>query len=160
MRVTPPGNKGAPGFPPARRLNFGRRRDIVPRCPIAREPMDTHSRHLLAEYWECDRARLDDQDYIAALLERAALATGATVVETVFHRFAPQGVSGVVVIEESHLSIHTWPERGYAAVDFFTCGDTAPENGHPVLVEGLGAGRSELMLVRRGRPEGMEVGDA
>ena len=121
--------------------------------------MDTHSQHLLAEYWECDRALLDDQSYIAELLERAALATGATIVEVIFHRFAPQGVSGVVVIEESHLSIHTWPERGYAAVDFFTCGDTEPERGHPVLLEGLGAGRAELMVVRRGRPDGMKIGD-
>ena len=83
-------------------------------------------------------------------MNQAALAANTRVVASVFHPFEPQGITGVVVIEESHLSIHTWPEHGYAAVDFFTCGAGLPEAAHRVLREGLGARRSELMVVDRG----------
>ena len=112
---------------------------------------DTLGCHLLAEYWECEPGVLDDADRLRTLLRSAAEAAGAKVVAEVFQPFAPQGVSGVLVIEESHLSIHTWPERGYAAVDFYTCGAVSPERAHPVLVAGLGANRSEILLVDRGR---------
>lgn len=114
--------------------------------------MDTLGRHLLAEYHGCDLPVLDDEARIEALMRRAAETAGATVVACVFHRFAPQGVSGVVVIEESHLSIHTWPETGYAAVDFYTCGDCAPERAHELLRAGLEADRAELLTVDRGLP--------
>lgn len=112
--------------------------------------MDTYGRHLLAEYHGCDGALLDDEKAIEAAMRRAADAAGATVVAAVFHRFAPQGVSGVLVIEESHLSIHTWPETGYAAVDFYTCGDCVPRFGHDVLRGALAAARSEVLEVDRG----------
>lgn len=85
-------------------------------------------------------------------MKRAAQAAGATLVNTVFHTFSPQGVTGVVVVEESHLSIHTWPEHGYAAVDFFTCGDCLPERAHQTLMQGLQAQSAELMGVDRGLP--------
>jgi len=116
--------------------------------------MDTLGRHWLAEYHGCALDLLDDEPRMQALLERAARAAGATVVASVFHRFAPQGVSGVVVIEESHLSVHTWPETGYAAVDFYTCGDCLPNRAHEVLREGLGADASEVLAVERGVRDG------
>lgn len=121
--------------------------------------MDTRSTHLLVEYHGCDRATLDDRASIEALLRRAADAAGATVVAVVLQPFVPQGVSGVVVIEESHLSIHTWPECGYAAVDFFTCGDCRPERAREVIGQGLAAERSEVLVVERGLRErpGMRV---
>ncbi len=72
------------------------------------------------------------------------------MVTSTFHRFSPQGVSGVVVVEESHLSIHTWPEVGYAAADFYTCGDCQPIRAHEVLRDGLRAARAEVMTMRRG----------
>ncbi len=112
--------------------------------------METHSRHLLAEYHGCDPALLDDEAAIARLLGVAAVAARATIVETVLHRFSPQGVTGVAIIEESHLSIHTWPEAGYASVDFYTCGDCAPGAAHEALFEGLNARRAEVMSVDRG----------
>lgn len=112
--------------------------------------MNTESRHLLVEYHGCDTAILNDRHAIEALLVRAAKAANTSVVASVFHRFTPQGVSGVVVIEESHLSVHTWPEKGYAAVDFYTCGDGNPELAHETLVEGLKPQRCEQMLVHRG----------
>jgi len=78
--------------------------------------------HLLLEFSGCDAAALLDADAIGTAMEKVVDDSGATRVETVFHTFAPQGVSGVVVIAESHVTIHTWPEYGYAAFDIFTCG--------------------------------------
>ena len=80
-------------------------------------------RHILIEAYDCDPETLDDIQIVEEIMVDAALRAGAEVREVAFHKFSPQGVSGVVVISESHLSIHTWPEFGYAAVDVFTCGD-------------------------------------
>ena len=79
--------------------------------------------HLVLELMECRRDLLDDLSFVQEALVGAAQAMGATVVGQTFHKFAPQGVTGVVAIAESHLCIHTWPEHGYAAVDVFTCGE-------------------------------------
>ncbi len=114
--------------------------------------IDTTSHHLMAEYWDCSAATLNDAAAIEEMMRDAARAAGATIVTTVFHEFAPQGVTGVVVVEESHLSIHTWPEAGYAAVDFFTCGAADPRLAHDVLAHAFGAKRWQLALVERGRP--------
>jgi len=80
--------------------------------------------HLLIEFWSCNRQKIDNLDYLEKIMSEAAVSAGATVLKTAFQDFNPQGVSGVVVIAESHLTIHTWPEYGYAAVDVFTCGST------------------------------------
>lgn len=81
-------------------------------------------RHVLAELYGCSPDILNDTSKVEATMVKAALEAGAEIREVVFHEFCPQGVSGVVVISESHLAIHTWPEYGYAAVDIFTCGST------------------------------------
>ncbi|MGI6097993.1 MAG: adenosylmethionine decarboxylase [Dethiobacteria bacterium] len=86
--------------------------------------MSALGRHILAEFYGCPAEMLNDQQMIEKLMVSAALEAGAEVREVVFHKFSPQGVSGVVVVSESHLAIHTWPELGYAAVDVFTCGET------------------------------------
>lgn len=112
--------------------------------------MKTTGRHLLVEYQNCDHDILNDLNKIENLMKQAAVFAGASIVGTVFHPFSPQGVSGVVVIEESHLSIHTWPEHGYAAVDFYTCGDCNPERAHEFLKNALRAECSETMTVMRG----------
>ena len=116
--------------------------------------METRGRHLLLELRGCRAETLDDLPAVEALMRAAALAAGATIVQAVFHRFAPQGVSGVVVIEESHLSVHTWPEYGYAAVDLYTCGDCAPQAAVDALRDGMGADSCEVMVVERGLPVG------
>ncbi len=85
--------------------------------------MNALGRHILAEVYGCDRAILNDPERVERILVAAALESGAEVREVAFHKFSPQGVSGVVVISESHLAVHTWPELGYAAVDVFTCGE-------------------------------------
>ena len=114
--------------------------------------MNTFGQHLLVEYFGCNNAVLNDATRIESVMRVAAEAALATVVATTFHRFSPQGVSGVLVIEESHLSIHTWPECGYAAVDFYTCGECRPERAYEVLRRELGAERAEVMTVHRGVP--------
>ena len=122
--------------------------------------MKATGRHLLVEYQECDKEILNNQEMIETIMREAAVAADTTIVTSVFHPFFPQGISGVVVIEESHLSIHTWPEYGYAAVDFFTCGNGDPEKAHDVLKEGLKSKKWEVMFVNRGELEGhaaMEV---
>ncbi len=78
-------------------------------------------KHWLVEFYGCPADRLSSVPKVEQALCDAAVQAGATIVETRFHQFAPWGVSGIVIIQESHLSIHTWPEHGFAAFDFFTC---------------------------------------
>lgn len=85
--------------------------------------MNALGRHILAEYYDCDSHVLNDLQLVENSMKEAAVRAGSTIVDSVFRRFAPHGISGVVVIAESHLAIHTWPEYGYAAVDLFTCGE-------------------------------------
>jgi S-adenosylmethionine decarboxylase proenzyme len=94
---------------------------------------------------------LNDLHYLRKAMLDAAVICGAVVLGDSFHRFSPQGVSGVVVIAESHLSVHTWPEYGYAAVDIFTCGTTVePRKAAEVLIEKLGSKNPSLTEVQRG----------
>ena len=79
--------------------------------------------HILVEFMNCDPHIMNDVARIEKDMVEAAQVAGATVINSTFHHFSPYGVSGVVVIQESHLAIHTWPEYGYAAVDLFTCGE-------------------------------------
>jgi len=110
-------------------------------------------RHLLVELSDCDRTLLNDQEKLETVMCEAVRLSGAMIVETVFHRYNPQGISGVVVIAESHMSLHTWPEYGYAAVDFFTCGDTVdPFKAHEYLKRSLRAGHAQIREIRRGIP--------
>ncbi len=85
--------------------------------------MNALGRHVLAEMYGCEPRSLDDVETVQRIMVDAAVKAGAEVREVAFHKFSPQGVSGVVVISESHLAVHTWPEFGYAAVDVFTCGE-------------------------------------
>jgi S-adenosylmethionine decarboxylase len=79
--------------------------------------------HYLAEFFDCDRAKIDDVVFIEQIMIEATKLSGATIIKPFFHQFSPQGVSGVIVIAESHFAIHTWPEHGYTAVDLFSCSD-------------------------------------
>lgn len=113
--------------------------------------MNALGRHLLLELKNCNREVLDDLDTLKIYLVDTAEKIGATVLDSVFHHFSPQGVSGVVVIAESHLCIHTWPEFGYAAVDIFTCGETInPQDAISLLVNKLGAEDHSFMELERG----------
>ncbi len=114
--------------------------------------MESLGRHLLAEFSGCDAAALGDLAGVTEAMLEAARRSGATVVTQSFHRFGGGGgVSGVVIIAESHLAIHTWPEHEFAAVDFFTCGgkvDQAVAITH--LKEALRCVRVETVEVSRG----------
>ena len=81
-------------------------------------------RHLIADFYFCEVAFLDDAASLEREMVQAAVSAGAEVRGTCFHHFATGGVSGVVIISESHLAVHTYPELTYAALDFFTCGRT------------------------------------
>jgi S-adenosylmethionine decarboxylase len=108
-------------------------------------------RHLLVELHDCNKEALNDLGFLREVMLDAAIDCGAVVLGDSFHRFSPQGVSGVVIIAESHLSIHTWPEYRYAAVDVFTCGTSVrPEKAAEVLVEKLGSRNHSLVEVPRG----------
>jgi S-adenosylmethionine decarboxylase len=110
-------------------------------------------RHLIVEFVDCDKAMLDNTEALEQHMQEAVRRSGATIVRSVFHRYNPQGVSGVVVIAESHISIHTWPEYGYAAVDFFTCGESVdPYKAHDYMKEMLGARSTDIKEMQRGIP--------
>jgi S-adenosylmethionine decarboxylase proenzyme len=111
----------------------------------------TLGRHLLVEFYNCSAEFLNDVWGIETAMNQAARACKATIVQSCFHRFMPHGVSGVVVIAESHLAIHTWPEYRYASVDLFTCGDEVdPMIAYEVLKEKLGASTAEIQTLNRG----------
>ncbi|HHW00375.1 MAG TPA: S-adenosylmethionine decarboxylase proenzyme [Clostridiaceae bacterium] len=113
--------------------------------------MNALGRHILAEIYDCDSCILNDRNLIEKIMVESALEAGAEIREVAFHKFSPQGVSGVVVISESHLSIHTWPELGYAAVDVFTCGDKVdPWIACNYLTEKFSAKHMTATEVKRG----------
>jgi S-adenosylmethionine decarboxylase len=115
--------------------------------------MKVLGRHLIVEYTGCRPGALNDAEYLETCLLEAVRKSGATIVRSVFHRYAPQGVSGVVVIAESHMSVHTWPEYGYAAVDFFTCGQTVdPYKANEYLKEALECRQAIVSELKRGIP--------
>lgn len=113
--------------------------------------MNALGRHLLMELEDCNEKTLNDLEALRETLLTAATEAGATVMGESFHRFNPHGISGVVIIAESHLFIHTWPEYGYAAADIFTCGTSVqPEKAAEILIEKLGAKKHSIQEIRRG----------
>ncbi len=119
----------------------------------AAPPQDTLGRHLIAEFYGCDHGVLDDEAAVRSAVQEAAEIVGATVITTASHKYAPQGVTATVLIAESHISIHTWPEHGYAAVDIFTCGGLDPEPGFRHLGTVLRASRCRVQQIVRGLDE-------
>ena len=109
--------------------------------------------HLIVDLYGAER--LNDIDHIEATLRRCVVASGATLLHIHLHHFQPNGVSGVAVLAESHISVHTWPDAGYAALDVFMCGSTDPDACVPVLREAFKAKRvavSELLRGQRLQP--------
>ena len=116
--------------------------------------MDTkeHSfgKHYLIELVGCDAALLQRVDGVRPVFLEAVRQSGATVIAVHFHQFEPQGVTGMVFIAESHFSIHTWPESGYAAVDILTCGVMEPEKAIAHLRSAFRAQRADIRIMDRG----------
>lgn len=110
------------------------------------------SKHLLVDLYGCPADLLNDVTGLETVMIEAAQRAGATVINSMFHHFSPFGVSGVVVIQESHLTIHTWPEQGFAAIDLFTCGtQTKPRRALIHLKRALQSTRIEVRQFRRGQ---------
>ncbi len=105
--------------------------------------------HLIVDLHGAER--LDDIDYIEATLRRCVAAARATLLHIHLHHFHPSGVSGVAVLAESHISIHTWPEAGFAALDVFMCGSADPDACIPVLREAFSAKRVGVNVLLRGQ---------
>ncbi len=113
----------------------------------------TLGRHLLAELHGCDAEISNDPERLRPLMLQAAEKAKAHVIGEVTRRYAPQGVTCLLVLAESHFSLHTWPEARYAAADFYTCGSLLPELALELLRDGLRATRFDLLSVERGRPQ-------
>ena len=117
---------------------------------VERDGMKFAGTHLLVDLWGA--CNLADPAHIDAALRKAAIVAGATILHSHFHHFSPNGgVSGVVVLAESHISIHTWPERDFAAVDLFMCGACDPHLSIPVLQAAFSPTRVDIDEQRRGR---------
>jgi len=109
------------------------------------------AKHLLIELKDCNTDLLNDMEFLRGVLTDVAKHIGAAVIKDSFYRFSPQGISGVVIIAESHISIHTWPEYNFAAVDVFTCGDIIePKNAIKPLAEKLKAKSTTYIELKRG----------
>jgi S-adenosylmethionine decarboxylase len=108
-------------------------------------------KHVLIELNDCNRDLINDIEYLRTTLSDVARLIGATVIKDTFYQFTPQGISGVVIIAESHISIHTWPEYGFAAVDVFTCGEVIePKDAVKPLSERLKARSTTYIELKRG----------
>jgi S-adenosylmethionine decarboxylase len=115
------------------------------------QSIEVLSQHVLLDLYECDVELIDDLDYVRKTLVETAAKMKCTLLKDSFHRFSPQGVSGVLVIAESHLSIHTWPEQEFAAVDLFTCGDTSQLEAMPeILRKAFKSARIDFKIYPRG----------
>ena len=108
--------------------------------------------HVLYDLYDCDPALLDRLDRLRALLHEAVRSVDMVALEACAHQYQPQGVSVVLLVAESHMAIHTWPESGYAAVDFFSCRtDVDPLTVRAVFERALTPGRIEMQRIDRGR---------
>jgi S-adenosylmethionine decarboxylase proenzyme len=113
--------------------------------------MKSLGKHVVAEFYNCNVDIIKDVMKVEELMIEAAKVTNATIVDVIFHSFNPYGVSGVVVIAESHLAIHTWPEYSFASVDIYTCGDTVePWKAYEYLEKAFAAQNISVMEMKRG----------
>ncbi len=112
------------------------------------------SKHLLLELYRCDCEKLNDESFLRCILNRAAKLANATVLNLISNKFEPQGVTAIALLAESHISIHTWPESNYSAVDIFTCGQNMmPEIASQYLIESLLAKEHSLRVIERNPPQ-------
>ncbi len=108
-------------------------------------------RHIIIDLYGCNKKILNNLKQIENITIEAAKAAKVTILKTYFHPFTPCGISGMVLIAESHISIHTWPETAYAAVDIFTCGNSSlPEKASIHLIKKLEAKKNKRTLLERG----------
>lgn len=114
---------------------------------------DTVGAHVLADFWGCRPEKLDDARLLMQALREAATVANMTILGEEEHKFEPQGFTGMLLLSESHISIHTYPEQGYAAVDVFTCGGGLTEKAIKYLKDALQPEHVKEVVIRRGIPE-------
>ncbi|MEB3830316.1 adenosylmethionine decarboxylase [Phormidium sp. CCY1219] len=121
--------------------------------PLGGKPHSYGGTHCILELYDCPGELLDNAEAIAKTLREAAKVARSKVLNEVLHEFDPQGVTALLLLAESHISIHTWPESGYAAVDVFTCGEnTKPKEACHFLAKTLQASDYSLQVISRGIP--------
>ena len=112
------------------------------------------SKHYLLELYGCDYEKSNDESYLRCTLNNAAKLANANVLNIISNKFEPQGVTAIALLAESHISIHTWPESNYSAVDIFTCGQNMmPEVASQYLIESLMAKEHSLRVIERNPPQ-------
>ena len=117
------------------------------------EKLIHQSKHLLLELYRCDCEKLNDESFLRCTLNRAAKLAKATVLNLISNKFEPHGVTAIALLAESHISIHTWPESNYSAVDIFTCGQNMmPEQASQYLIKSLMAEEHSLRVIERNPP--------
>jgi len=117
------------------------------------EKLIHQSKHFLLELYRCDYERLNDESFLRCTLSRAAKLAKATILNLISNKFEPQGVTAIALLAESHISIHTWPESNYSAVDIFTCGkEMMPELASQYLIGALKAEEHFLRVIERNPP--------
>ncbi len=122
--------------------------------------MDSLGRHLIIELFDCDQEIISGVKAVEEIILEAVRLSEATIIESFFHLFPPDGVSGIVIIAESHFSIHTWPEYGYSAVNIFTCGESVDSRkALSFLKEKLKAKNVSTMELERGPAGPTKISD-
>ena len=117
------------------------------------QKLSHQAKHLLLELYRCDYEKLNDESFLRCSLNRAAKLANATVLNLISNKFEPQGVTAIALLAESHMSIHTWPESNYSAVDIFTCGQNMlPEFASQYLIEAMKAEEHTLRVIERNPP--------
>jgi S-adenosylmethionine decarboxylase len=115
---------------------------------------DTVGAHVLADFWGCQFEKLDDPELLMEGMRQAARRANMTILGEEAHKFEPQGFTGLLLLSESHISIHTYPEKGYAAIDVFTCGGGMTQRAIEYLKSILSPTHTKEVVIRRGVPEG------
>ena len=117
------------------------------------QKLSHQTKHLLLDLYRCECDKLKDESFLRCILNRSAKLANATVLNLTSNKFEPQGVTAIALLAESHISIHTWPESNYSAVDIFTCGQNMiPELASQYLIESLMAKEYSLRVIERNPP--------
>ena len=117
------------------------------------QKLSYQSKHLLLELYRCDYEKLNDESFLRCTLNRAAKLANATVLNLISNKFEPHGVTAIALLAESHISIHTWPESNYSAIDIFTCGQNMmPKLASQYFIESLMAKEHSLRVIERNPP--------
>ena len=129
------------------------KKNQISRSFVNNKKSSYQSKHLLLELYLCDYEKLNDESFLRCILNRAAKLANATVLNLISNKFEPQGVTAIALLAESHISIHTWPESNYSAVDIFTCGQNMmPELASQYLIKFLVAKEHSLRIIERNPP--------